>query len=63
VSGECFDRIVVLMDDVGDRIHRERQQQADERSSQPCGWFPCQVENGHSAGWNIEGWNALERVS
>lgn len=33
MSAECFDRIVVLVDDVGDRIHRERQQQADERSS------------------------------
>lgn len=29
----CFDRIVVLVNDVGDRIHRKRQQQADERSS------------------------------
>ena len=36
MSAECFDRVVVLVDDVGDRIHRKRQQQADERSSQPC---------------------------
>lgn len=28
-----FDRIVVLMHDMGDRIHRERQQQADEGDS------------------------------
>lgn len=33
MGAECFDRIVVLVDDVGDRIHRKRQQQADERSS------------------------------
>lgn len=33
VGAKCFDGIVVLMDDVGDRIHRERQQHADERRS------------------------------
>ncbi len=33
MGAERFDRIVVLVDDVGDRIHRKRQQQADERSS------------------------------
>ena len=36
VSAESFDRIVVLVDDVRDRVHRERQQHGDEQCSQPC---------------------------
>lgn len=33
MGADCFDRSVVLVNDMGDRIHGKRQQQADERSS------------------------------
>lgn len=33
MGGERFDGGVVLVDDMGDRVHGKRQQQADERSS------------------------------
>jgi hypothetical protein len=43
-----FDRIVVPVHDVSHRIHREREQQAGEEDSQPCGRMACQVEDGHN---------------
>ena len=59
VGAESLDRIVVRVHDVSDRIHRERQQQADEYSSQP-GRRPAettarQLEDGHIAEYLLMG--------
>ena len=63
MGAQCFDRIVVPVDDVGDRIHGERQQQGDEHCSYPGRWISGQMENGHSAGRNTRVGNTSIRVS
>jgi hypothetical protein len=57
VRPECLDRIVVRVHDVGDRIHREGEQQADEHGSQPGG-RPAertarQLQDGHIAEYQV----------
>jgi hypothetical protein len=49
VRAEGLNRVVMLVDDMGDGIQRERQQQADECDSQPGRGSPRQMENGHIA--------------
>lgn len=58
-----FGRFVVLMHDMGNRIHGERQQQAGERRLQPGWWISCQVEDGHTPGRKLRSSGRLGNVS
>lgn len=61
VGAEGLNRVVMPVDDMGDGIQRERQQQADECDSQPGRGSPRQMENGHIADLGTEGLGTPQR--